>query len=177
MWEDEMGVKRGEMTLRGLALSIPPLFASLLVGQMAAQICHDRFGVPVFSATQAENNLQAAAMLHRWEVGAGEADYTQGQAREPAVPQARALPTPSSDSDADTEEDEAPARRSRQRRHGSKYQRHARTPSPTLEWLSRLHYDSRTAVQPTCWLAPHACPNCSAWCPARALRAHQATAR
>ena len=136
-----MGVARGEMTLRGLALSIPPAFASLLVGQMAAQICHDRFGVPVFSAVHAKDNPQAAALLHRWEVGAGEANYTQGQAREPPAPQSQAESASDTESDADTEEEAVSTRLGRQPRHGHKASQRDRTPTPTLDWLSQLFYE------------------------------------
>jgi len=79
MWEEAMGVPAEKMSVRGLALAIPPMFTAYLVGQMAAHICNQRYGMPIYSLEEVEATPSKAAELHRWIQGAGEEDAIAGQ--------------------------------------------------------------------------------------------------
>ena len=138
MWEQEMGVEPGELTVRGLALSIPPCFSALLVGQMAAEICHQRFGVPVISAVKAKEDPGARALLHRWLIGAGESDPEPGMAREAPTP----VTVDGASSDASSEcSDEIVAAKRRPLRHAPKGGHTRVTPAPLSAWLTQLFYE------------------------------------
>ena len=78
------------MSLRGLALCIPPKFAAYMVGQLIAHICNQRFGTPIIGYDEAQADPQKRALLERWVHGAGEVDAITGQSR--TAPHAAAEP-------------------------------------------------------------------------------------
>ena len=113
-----MGVEADTMSIRGLALSIPPVFAAYTVGQMIARMCQDRWGVPIFSHAECQEDPSKAALLQRWVQGAGLEDGLYGMRRVSAEETAEQRPDSSGsappgeeteqlstddDSDADTD--------------------------------------------------------------------------
>ena len=71
-WSDAMGIMRGRMSLRGLALAIPPASTKLIVCQMVASIFNkSKWAVPIISYKEAQENPALAAVLKRFVEGAG----------------------------------------------------------------------------------------------------------
>jgi hypothetical protein len=85
-WEEAMGVEHGHMSVRGLALAIPPVFAEYLVGQMVAHILKEsKWKVPVITYEEALADPAKEALLRRWEQGIGPVRADDKMAEEPAA--------------------------------------------------------------------------------------------
>jgi hypothetical protein len=79
-WERAQGVDPGHMSVAGLAQSIAPDKATYLVGQLVARLCHEKWGVPLYTFEQGQTP-EAKAVLHRYLHGQEE-DATGGRAAE-----------------------------------------------------------------------------------------------
>ena len=91
-WERAQGVDPGHMSVAGLAQSIAPDKATYLVGQLVARLCHEKWGVPLYTFEQGQTP-EAKAVLHRYLHGQEE-DATGGRAAESRGGTANVAPHP-----------------------------------------------------------------------------------